>query len=130
MTPHHQKKFTSPSVAKSNSKATNCASQILKPLSADHTVDSEVKGTNSLCSEHEVLPQVHSYPVSTLQTQELLVPSPQTKEPPELLSYVLEPLVSLPEVQSLTVSAPHFSKSLEPSISSTATETPRILEPL
>lgn len=128
--PTSPKKFTSPSVAKSNSKATNCASQILKPLSADHTVDSEVKGTNSLCSEHEVLPQVHSYPVSTLQTQELLVPSPQTKEPPELLSYVLEPLVSLPEVQSLTVSAPHFSKSLEPSISSTATETPRILEPL
>lgn len=122
--------FTSPSVSKSNSKATNCGSQILKPLSADHTVDSEVAGTNSLCSEHEVSPQVHNYPVSTLQTQELLVPSPQTKEPPELLSYVLEPLVSLPEVQSLTVSAPHFSKSLEPSISSTATETPRILEPL
>ncbi|XDV36850.1 hypothetical protein PO909_006566 [Leuciscus waleckii] len=128
--PTSPKKFTSPSVSKSNSKATNCASQILKPLSADHTVDSEVAGTNSLCSEHEVSPQVHNYPVSTLQTQELLVPSPQTKEPPELLSYVLEPLVSLPEVQSLTVSAPHFSKSLEPSISSTATETPRIVEPL
>lgn len=128
--PTSPKNITSPSVAKLNSKATNCASQILKPLSADHTVDSQVAGTNSLCSEHVVSPQVHNYPVSTLQTLELRVPSPQTKEPPELLSYVLEPLVSLPEVQSLTVSAPHFSKSLEPSISSTATETPRISEPL
>ncbi|XP_077091817.1 uncharacterized protein tent5d [Siphateles boraxobius] len=128
--PTSPKTFTSPSVAKSNSKATNCASQMLKPLSADHTVDSLVAGTNSLCSEHVVSPQVHNYPVPTLQTLELLVPSPQTKEPPEQLSYVLEPLVSLPEVQSLTVSAPHFSKSLEPSISSTATETPRISEPL
>ncbi|KAK7141698.1 hypothetical protein R3I93_015747 [Phoxinus phoxinus] len=129
--PTSPKMFTSPSVAKLNSEATNCASQILKPLSADHTVDSQVAGTNYLCSEHVVSPQVHNYPMpSPLQTLELLVPSPQTKEPPELLSYVLEPLVSLPEVQSLTVSAQHFSKSLEPSISSTATETPRISEPL
>ncbi|XP_039550158.1 uncharacterized protein LOC120494881 [Pimephales promelas] len=128
--PTPPKCFTSPSVTKLNSKATNCASPILKPLSADHTVDSQVAGTNSLCSEHVVSPQVHNYPVSTLQTLDLLVPSPQTKEPPELLSYVLEPLVSLPEVQRLTVAAPHFSKSLEPSISSTATETPRISEPL
>ncbi|KAL0176935.1 hypothetical protein M9458_029265 [Cirrhinus mrigala] len=106
--------------------ATNCASQMLKPLSADLTVDSHVVGTNSSGSEHVISPQVHNYPVSTLQTQELLVPDPQTEEPPELLS-----LVSLPEVQSLTVSATHLSKPLEPSISSTANlESATISEPL
>uniref|UniRef100_A0A8C1P4U1 polynucleotide adenylyltransferase n=1 Tax=Cyprinus carpio TaxID=7962 RepID=A0A8C1P4U1_CYPCA len=106
--------------------ATNCASQMLKSLSADLTIDSQAVGTNSSDSEHVISLQVHNYPVSILQTQELILPSPQTKEPPELLS-----LVSLPEVQSLTVSAPHFSKPLEPSISSTANlESPRISEPL
>ncbi|XP_016415781.1 uncharacterized protein LOC107746180 [Sinocyclocheilus rhinocerous] len=106
--------------------ATNCASQMLKPLTADLTIDSLVVGTNFSDSEHVISPQVHNYPVSTLQTQELLVPSPQTKKPPELLL-----LVSLPEVQSLTVSAPHLSKPLEPSISSTANlESPRISEPV
>ncbi|XP_048035598.1 uncharacterized protein LOC125261077 [Megalobrama amblycephala] len=128
--PTSPKYFTPPSDTKSVTKATISASQILKPLSADHTIDSQVVETDSSCSEHVISPQIHNYPVSTLQTQELLVASPQTKEPPELLSCVLEPLISLPEVQSLTVSAPHFSKSLEPSISSTATETPRISEPL
>ncbi|KAL1261282.1 hypothetical protein QQF64_006547 [Cirrhinus molitorella] len=98
--------------------ATNCASQMLKPLSADLTIDSYVIGTNSSGSENVISPQVHNYPVSTLQTQELLVPSPQTKETSELLS-----LVTLPEVQSLTVSA----TPLEPSISSAADlESPRI----
>ncbi|XP_058653205.1 uncharacterized protein LOC131552966 [Onychostoma macrolepis] len=118
------KYLTEPS--ESVNMATNCASQMLKPLSADLTIDSQAVGTNSSGSEHVISPQVHNYPVSTLQTQEILVQSPQTKEPPELLS-----LVSLPQVQSLTVSAPHFSKPLEPSISSTATlESPRISEPL
>uniref|UniRef100_A0A8C1N8B1 polynucleotide adenylyltransferase n=1 Tax=Cyprinus carpio TaxID=7962 RepID=A0A8C1N8B1_CYPCA len=106
--------------------ATNCASQMLKPLSADLTIDSQVVGTYSSGSEHVISPQVHNYPLSTLQTQELLVPSPQTKEPPELLS-----LVSLPQVQSLTVSAPNFSKTLEPSISSTLNlESSRTSEPV
>ncbi|XP_016104698.1 uncharacterized protein [Sinocyclocheilus grahami] len=116
--------LTEPS--ESATMATNCASQMLKPLSADLTIDSLVVGTNSSDSEHVISPQVHNYPVSTLQIQELLVPSPQTKKPPELLL-----LVSLPEVQSLTVSAPNFSKPLEPSISSTANlEPPRISEPV
>ncbi|XP_016341768.1 uncharacterized protein LOC107688579 [Sinocyclocheilus anshuiensis] len=116
--------LTEPS--ESATMATNCASQMLKPLSADLTIDSLVVGTNSSDCEHVISPQVHNYPVSTLQTQELLVPSPQTKKSPELLL-----LVSLPEVQSLTVSAPYFSKPLEPSISSTANlESPRISEPV
>ncbi|XP_059372595.1 uncharacterized protein LOC132110030 [Carassius carassius] len=103
--------------------ATNCASQMLKPQSADLPIDSQALGTNSSGSEHVISPQV---PMSTLQTQELLVPNPQTKEPPELLS-----LVSLPQVQSHTISAPHFSKELEPSISSTANlESLRTSEPL
>ncbi|XP_026135563.1 uncharacterized protein LOC113113532 isoform X1 [Carassius auratus] len=106
--------------------ATNCASQMLKPQSADLPIDSQALGTNSSGSEHVISPQVHNYPMSTLQTQELLVPNPQTKEPPELLS-----LVSLPQVQSHTVSAPHFSKELEPSISSTANlESLRTSEPI
>ncbi|XP_059378455.1 uncharacterized protein LOC132114368 [Carassius carassius] len=106
--------------------ATNCPSQMLNSLSEDLTIDSQVVGTNSSDSEHVISLQVHNYPMSTLQTQELLLPSPQTKEPPELLS-----LVSLPEVQSLTVSVPHLSKPLEPSISSTASlESPRFSEPL
>lgn len=118
--------FTPPSVTESVTKAPISASQILKPLSSDHAIDSQVVMTNSSCSEHVISSQIHNNPM----TQELLVASPQTKEPPELLSCALEPLVSLPEVQSLTVSAPHFSKSLEPSISSTATETPIISETL
>ncbi|XP_043112679.1 uncharacterized protein LOC122357383 [Puntigrus tetrazona] len=123
----HVEDATSPNYliepSESVTMATNCASQILKPLSADLTIDSQAVGTNS---SGVTSPQVHNYPMSTLQTQELLVPSPQTKEPPELLS-----LVSLPQVQCLTVSAPHFSKPLEPSISSTANlESPRISEGL
>ncbi|XP_073676720.1 uncharacterized protein tent5d [Garra rufa] len=118
------KYLTEPS--ESVTMATNCASQMLKPLSADLTIDSQVVGNNSSGSENVISPQVHNYPVSTLQTQELLVPSPQTKEPPELLS-----LVALPEVQSLTVSATHLSKPPEPSICLTANlESPSISEPL
>ncbi len=118
------KHLTEPS--ESVNMATNCASQMLKPLSADLTIDSQAVGTNSSGSEHVISPQVHNYPISTLQTQELLLPSPQTKEPPEPLSRV-----SLPQVQSHTVSAPHFLKPLESSISSTANlESPRIAEPL
>ncbi|RXN07855.1 FAM46D [Labeo rohita] len=112
------KYLTEPS--ESVTMATNCASQMLKPLSADLTIDSHMVGTNSAGSKHVISPQVHNYPVSTLQTQELLVPSPPTDEAPELL-----PLVSLPEVQSLT------EPYLEPSISSTANlESPTVSEPI
>ncbi|XP_051505551.1 proteoglycan 4-like [Myxocyprinus asiaticus] len=110
---------------------TNFPSQTLSPLSANYTIDSQGEGTSSSCSEHVQSPQVHIYPVSPLQTQETPVPCPQTKEPPELVTNVLEPPVSSPKVQGLTVSTPHFTKPLEPSISSTASlKSPRISEPL
>ncbi len=43
--------------------ATNCASQMLKPLSADLTIDSQAVGTNSSGSEHVISPQVHKLPL-------------------------------------------------------------------
>ncbi|XP_021336792.1 uncharacterized protein tent5d [Danio rerio] len=117
---------TSPEHLSQPLESTTKASQIVKLLSADHTIDSQVVLTNLSSSEHVISPQIHNYSMPIKQTQELLVPNPQSKEPP---TYVLEPHVSLPEVQSLTVSPPLFSTSPEPSTTETL-ESPRIPEPL
>lgn len=110
---------------------TNCPFKLTNPLSTKSSIDSQMVGTKSLCSEHVQSPQVHVYTVSSLHNQEPFVPCPQTKESSEIIAHVLEPHNSSRKLQGIiTVSSPHFTKPLEPSISSTTSQEPsKISEP-
>ncbi|XP_056625781.1 uncharacterized protein LOC130438050 [Triplophysa dalaica] len=112
-------------------RATNCLFKLRNPLSTKGSINSKMVGTTSLCSEHVPSPQIHVYTVSSLHNQEPFVPCPQTKEPSELIAHVLEPHNPSSKVQSISVSSPHFTKPLEASISSTASqESSKISEPV
>lgn len=107
---------------------TNFPFKMRNPLSAKSSIDSQMVGNKSFCSKHVQTPQVHVYTVSSLHNQETSVPCPQTQEPSELIAHVLEP--PSPKVQGITVSSPHCTNPIKPSISSTASqESYKISEP-
>lgn len=109
---------------------TSCSFKMRNLLSSKSSNDSQMVRDESLCSEHVQTPtQVHVYTVSSLHNQEPSVPCPQTQEPSELIANMLEP--PSPKVQGVTVSSPHFTNLLEPSITSTSyQETSKTSEPI